>query len=69
MFLQLSLSLVKFKVQSKKEGKHRDSPDTSFAHGHNLPSACQRGPCVTTGGLVLAHQDPKFMLLLYILCV
>ena len=25
MFLQLRLSLVPFKVQSKKEGKHRDS--------------------------------------------
>ena len=44
MFLQLSLSLVQFKVQSKKEGKHRDSQTrpphmgtTSLLHTNKAP--------------------------------
>ena len=44
MFLQLRLSLVQFKVQSKKEGKHRDSQTlpphmgtTSLLHTNKAP--------------------------------
>ena len=44
MFLQLRLSLVQFKVQSKKEGKHRDfqtlpphTGTTSLLHTNEAP--------------------------------
>jgi len=44
MFLQLRLSLVQFKVQSKKEGKHRDfqtlpphTGTTSLLHTNDTP--------------------------------
>ena len=39
MFLQLSLSLVQFKVPSKKEGKHRDSQTLLHTGTTSLPHA------------------------------